>query len=149
MTASTRTVTLSRVMPSWAGTGIVMICMFTFCRRSATGTSTVSPGPRTPSCTRPKRNTTPRSNCLTTRTLAAQPERTQADCCSQGIKDGHDVLHFRLDKTRRYFSASAGDSRADEMSTSLQYGPIAGGVSQAAILVTAAPSAPRQTRIRP
>ena len=31
MTASTRTVTLSRVMPSCAGTGIVIICMFTFC----------------------------------------------------------------------------------------------------------------------
>jgi hypothetical protein len=36
MTASTRTVTLSRVMPS-RGTGNVMI-VFTFCRRSTIGT---------------------------------------------------------------------------------------------------------------
>ena len=45
-TASTLTVTLSRVMPSCAGTGIVTICMFTFRSRSMTGTITVSPGPR-------------------------------------------------------------------------------------------------------
>ena len=72
-TASTRTVTLSRVMPSCAGTGIVTICIFTLARRSTKGTSSVSPGPRMASCTRPKRNTTPRSNCWTTRTLAASP----------------------------------------------------------------------------
>nr|CRL56981.1 hypothetical protein CPGR_04309 [Mycolicibacterium fortuitum subsp. fortuitum DSM 46621 = ATCC 6841 = JCM 6387] len=71
MTASTRTVTLSRVMPSWAGTGIVMICMLTFCNRSATGTSIVNPGCRTLSWTRPNRKTTPRSYCLTTRMLFA------------------------------------------------------------------------------
>jgi hypothetical protein len=67
MTASTRTVTLSRVMPSWAGTGIVMICMLTLSRRSAIGINIVNPGPRTRDCTRPNRKTTPRSNCLTTR----------------------------------------------------------------------------------
>lgn len=47
-TASTLTVTLSRVMPSWAGTGIVTICRFTFRIRSTTGTIMVNPGVRTP-----------------------------------------------------------------------------------------------------
>src|SRR6478752_2070907 len=51
MTASTRTVTLSRVMPSCAGTGIVMICMFTFCRRSATGIGTATAQPASSSTT--------------------------------------------------------------------------------------------------
>ncbi len=69
-TASTRTVTLSRVMPSWAGTGSVTICMFTFRSRSTPGTITVKPGARIPSRSRPKRNTRPRSYCFTTRAAA-------------------------------------------------------------------------------
>src|SRR6202035_3822432 len=39
----------------------------------------------------------------------AQPEHTKAEPCGQCVKDDHDVLHFRLGKTCRYFSASAGD----------------------------------------
>jgi hypothetical protein len=39
----------------------------------------------------------------------AQPEHTNAERCGQCVKDDHDVLHFRFGKTRRYFSASAGD----------------------------------------
>ncbi len=70
-TASTRTVTLSRVMPSWAGTGIVTICMLTLCNRSTTGTIKVKPGGRTPPVSRPSRRTTPRSYCLSLTTRAA------------------------------------------------------------------------------
>src|SRR5689334_7197812 len=58
-------------MPSWAGTGMVTICMLTRRSRSTPGTTTVRPGPRVPSRTRPNRNTSPRSYCLTTRALAA------------------------------------------------------------------------------
>src|SRR6266542_2341558 len=69
-TASTRTVTLSRVIPSCAGIGIVTICMLTFCSRSTIGITRVSPGSRTFGSTLPNRNTTPRSNCRTTRSPA-------------------------------------------------------------------------------
>ncbi|GAA1263406.1 hypothetical protein GCM10009665_61220 [Kitasatospora nipponensis] len=58
-------------MPSWAGTGMVTICTFTRRIRSMTGISTTTPGWRTSSRTRPKRKTTPRWNCCTTRTLTA------------------------------------------------------------------------------
>lgn len=71
MTASTRTVTLSRVMPSCAGTGMVTICMFTFRSRSANGRIMVKPGPRTESFSLPSRKTTPRSYCLMTRAAAS------------------------------------------------------------------------------
>src|SRR2546421_5372480 len=70
-TASTRTVTLSRVMPSWAGTGSVTIWVFTFRSRSTKGIIVVSPGSRACGSARPKRKTMPRSNWLTTRTLKA------------------------------------------------------------------------------
>ena len=65
-------------MPSWAGTGIVTICMLTLCRRSANGTIIASPGPRVSARTRPKRKTTPRSNCLMTRTLDPSSSRPGA-----------------------------------------------------------------------
>lgn len=71
MTASTRTVTLSRVMPSCAGTGIVTICMLTLCSRSIPGSTMVNPGPRTSLRSLPSLNTTPRSYCLTTFAAAA------------------------------------------------------------------------------
>ena len=48
-----------------------MICMLTFCRRSTSGIIRASPGGRNLGRTRPNRNTTPRSYCLTTRTPAA------------------------------------------------------------------------------
>lgn len=93
-TASTRTVTLSRVMPSCAGTGIVTICMFTLRSRSTPGTIMVKPGPRTPSRSRPKRKTTPRSYCLTTRAAAAEtaaaPRLGRDDRCQQFLD--HDGL---------------------------------------------------------
>jgi hypothetical protein len=66
-TASTRTDTLSRVMPSWAGTGMVTICMLTLRNFSTPGVTQVSPGCRGAPLTRPNRKTTPRSNWLTTR----------------------------------------------------------------------------------
>jgi hypothetical protein len=75
-TASTRTVTLSRVMPSCAGTAIATICMLTFCSRSPTGRIKVSPAPRTAGSTRPNRNTMPCSYCctiLTERPAAISP----------------------------------------------------------------------------
>src|SRR5690349_1557580 len=65
-------------MPSWAGTGIVMICMLTLCRRSAIGVMRVSPGPRVVSRSCPKRSTTPRSNWVMTRTLDPASSRTTA-----------------------------------------------------------------------
>src|SRR3569833_317548 len=58
-------------MPSWAGTGMVTICMLTFCIRSTNGTSSVRPGSETRARTRPNRKPSPRSYCLTTRTPAA------------------------------------------------------------------------------
>src|SRR3954451_14644346 len=58
-------------MPSWAGIGSVTICMLTFVSRSANGLISCSPGPRGSPCSRPKRSTIPRSNWVTTRTLAA------------------------------------------------------------------------------
>ena len=64
-TASTRTVTLSLVMPSWAGTAIATICMLTFCIRSPTGRMKVIPAPRGLASIRPNRNTMPCSNCCT------------------------------------------------------------------------------------
>src|SRR5258708_14351239 len=68
-TASTRTLTLSCEMPSWAGTLIATVCMLTFCIRSATGMIAVSPGRRTClSCTFPNLNTMPCSYCWITRT---------------------------------------------------------------------------------
>ncbi|GAX58996.1 hypothetical protein SO3561_10571 [Streptomyces olivochromogenes] len=70
MTASTRTVTLSRVMPSCAGTGIVTICMLTLRSRSTPGMIMVNPGGLMPPRSRPSRSTTPRSYCLTTRAAA-------------------------------------------------------------------------------
>ena len=66
-TASTLTVTLSRVMPSWDGMGMVTICTLTFRSRSMTGTMYASPGSRMCGRARPKRNTMPRSYWLTTR----------------------------------------------------------------------------------
>ena len=61
-------------MPSCAGTGIVTTCMLTRVIRSTTGISIVRPGRRTSRCARPSRNTTPRSICWTTRTLAAHAD---------------------------------------------------------------------------
>ncbi len=83
MTASTRTVTLSRVMPSWAGTGIVTICMFTLRSRSTPGTIMVNPGGRTSSWSRPSRSTTPRSYCLTTRAAAMAYTRPPASTATR------------------------------------------------------------------
>src|SRR5512144_1463688 len=72
-TASTVMVTLSRVMPSCAGTGIVTVCMFTLTSRSIpNGKMSASPGPRAASRSRPNRNTTPRSYCR----IAYTPVRT-------------------------------------------------------------------------
>ena len=68
--------TLSRVIPSCAGTGMVTICMFTRWNRSTPGWIRVSPGARTSACTRPNRNTTPRSNCRTTRSPATAHSAT-------------------------------------------------------------------------
>jgi hypothetical protein len=60
-------------MPSWAGTGMVMICMLTLRSRSTIGTSSVIPGPRVPSRTRPNRKMTPRSYWVMIRTLVPSP----------------------------------------------------------------------------
>src|SRR5580704_3890131 len=68
-TASTRTLTLSLVMPSWAGTAMAMICMLTFCSLSPMGRMMVSPGPRVSGRTLPNRKISPRSYCCTTRML--------------------------------------------------------------------------------
>ena len=43
-TASTRTVTLSLVMPSWAGTAMATICMLTLAIRSPIGRMAWQPG---------------------------------------------------------------------------------------------------------
>ena len=40
------------------------------------GMKTISPGPRAPPCTRPRRNITARSYCLTTRADIARPAST-------------------------------------------------------------------------
>src|SRR6516162_6485163 len=61
MTASTRIVTLSRVMVSWPGTAAAVICMLTLRSRSVNGLTQVSPGSRRPGRARPQRKTTPRS----------------------------------------------------------------------------------------
>lgn len=66
-TASTLTETLSRVMPSWVGTGMVTICVLTFRIRSTNGIRNVTPGCRCEGSALPIRNTTPRSTWLTTR----------------------------------------------------------------------------------
>src|SRR6266851_1936507 len=58
-TASTRTLTLSLVMPSWAGTAMAMICMLTFCSLSPMGRMMVSPGPRVSGRTLPNRKISP------------------------------------------------------------------------------------------
>src|SRR5215472_897086 len=65
-TASTRTLTLSLVMPSWAGTAMATICMLTFCSRSPIGRMIVSPGPRVPGRTLPNLKIRPCSYCCTT-----------------------------------------------------------------------------------
>ena len=78
-TASTRTVTLSLVMPSWAGTAMATICMLTFCIRSPTGRITVSPAPRGRPSTFPNLKMMPCSYCCTTlneRPAAMSPATT-------------------------------------------------------------------------
>ncbi len=57
-------------MPSCAGMGRVMIWRLTLCSRSTIGTTRVNPGLRTSGNSRPRRKTTPRSYCLTTRAAA-------------------------------------------------------------------------------
>src|SRR3954454_17364467 len=94
MTASTRTVTLSRVIPSCAGTGRVTICMLTFVIRSATGQSRTIPGALVvPGSTLPNRNTTPRSYWRTIRTLVptsvAATRRTAAQSARSTIISPH------------------------------------------------------------
>ncbi len=65
-TASTVSVTLSRVMHSWVGTDIATIRMLTLTRWSTpNGTTIVRPGVRSLGRSRPKRNTSPRSYCCT------------------------------------------------------------------------------------
>src|SRR6185369_13177324 len=69
-TADTSTLTLSLVMMPCDWIGMVTIRRLTRCRTSTNGMMTVRPGSRTPT-TRPNRNSTPRSYCLTTRTARA------------------------------------------------------------------------------
>ena len=48
------------------------------CSRSTTGAISASPGPRVLARSRPKRSTTPRSNCVMTRTLDPSTSRPRA-----------------------------------------------------------------------
>ena len=66
--------TLSRVMMPWDWMGMVMIRSDTRRRMSIIGTIRVRPGSRIP-MTRPRRNSTPFSYCLTIRTERASPSR--------------------------------------------------------------------------
>jgi hypothetical protein len=70
--------TLSRVMIPCDWIGIVTIRSETRWTRSTSGMMKITPGPRAPPLTRPRRNCTPRSYCLRIRTLAAMPSRTSA-----------------------------------------------------------------------
>ena len=75
-TADTSTLTLSRVMIPWDWIGIVTIRSETRFSTSTNGTITRSPGLRVPT-TRPRRNSTPSSYCLTIlRDNAARTART-------------------------------------------------------------------------
>src|ERR1700678_4827334 len=94
MTASTRTVTLSRGMPSWAGTGIVTICMFTFCRRSALDTSE-------------SKDDAP-FELLDNANARPHREHTKAEHDRQGVKDHHHVLQFHPGDRRRCAMVRAG-----------------------------------------
>ena len=71
-TAETSTLTLSRVMMPWDCMGMVTIRNDTRRRVSMKGTMTRKPGSRVP-MTRPKRNHTPFSYCLTIRSARANP----------------------------------------------------------------------------
>src|SRR5512132_2515235 len=77
--------TLSRVMMPWDWTGMVTIRSDTRRSTSTTGTIRVSPGSRTPT-TRPRRNSTPRSYCWTTRTDSANPTRTSTTSTTTMVK---------------------------------------------------------------
>ena len=65
-TASTRSVTLSRVMASWAGTAATTICMLTLRSGSVNGLTQVSPAWRMPGSALPHRKTRPCSYWLMT-----------------------------------------------------------------------------------
>ena len=85
MTASTRTVTLSPVMPSWEGTGIVMICMFTFSRRSAIGINIVSPGPAEAGITAEPEDDAA-FELPDDLNIRSEPEHTDAERCGQCVR---------------------------------------------------------------
>src|SRR5260370_7756787 len=71
-TAETSTLTLSRVMMPWDWIGIVTIRSDTRRSTSTTGMIRLSPGAREPR-SRPSRNSTPCSYCLTIRTASPNP----------------------------------------------------------------------------
>src|SRR2546430_10137219 len=85
-------------MPSCAGTGIVTICMLTFCSLSAIGMMNANPGWRTSGCTRPNRKTSPRSYCLITRALELSPIRptitTTSSKYSRSMANSHVRARF-------------------------------------------------------
>src|SRR6478672_386139 len=94
MTASTRTVTLSRVMPSWEGTAIVMICMFTFSRRSAIGDRNQHRESRPAEAglhtAEPEDDAA--FELLDDLNSRSEPEHTDADRCGQRVEGDHFCL---------------------------------------------------------
>jgi hypothetical protein len=84
-TASTRAVTLSRVMTSCGGIPTVRVRSDTRTMRSMPGISSTSPGPRSPT-SRPRRNTTARSYSRSTRTEAAASAAANTKRISTAVK---------------------------------------------------------------